>query len=151
MVEKKSTAKKSTETAEKPKKIKKTADASVSVENKAQKVAEKMEMDSVAERYAIFSDGGKQYQAIEGKTVAVEKIDGELGDKVEFKEVLFRKSGDGKFEIGKPFVEGAIVKTSIVKQDKASKVVIFKFKRRKKSRVKKGHRQPLTVIRIEAI
>ena len=151
MVEKKTTVKKSTETAEKPKKTVKKVKETVSVEEEAKKVVKKAEPEVVAERYAIFKTGGKQYQAIEGKTIAVEKVDGEPGDKVEFKEVLFRKSGDGKFEIGKPLVEGAVIKASVVKQDKAPKVVVFKFKRRKKSRVKKGHRQPLTVVRVEKI
>lgn len=102
------------------------------------------------ERYAIFQTGGKQYQAIEGKTVAVEKLAGEAGDTVEFSDVLFRKLADGKFEIGQPTLTGAI-KASIVKQTKDAKVIVFRFKRRKKSRVKKGHRQPKTVIRIESL
>lgn len=102
------------------------------------------------DRYAIFQTGGKQYQAIEGKTVAIEKIEGEAGTPLEFKDVLFRKEGEGKFEIGKPFLATPI-KASIVKQMKEPKVIVFKFKRRKKVRVKKGHRQPKTVIRIEAI
>lgn len=101
--------------------------------------------------YAIFQTGGKQYQAIPGKTVAIEKLEAEAGDKVEFKEVLFRKTGDGKFEIGQPFVEKAVIKASIVKQTLEPKVIIFHFRRRKKSRVKRGHRQPATVVRIEAI
>lgn len=100
------------------------------------------------ERYAIFQTGGKQYQAIEGKTIAVEKLPGESGTPVEFSDVLFRKLADDKFEIGQPTLTGAI-KASIVKQTKGPKVIVFRFKRRKKSRVKKGHRQPLTVIRIE--
>lgn len=102
------------------------------------------------ERYAIFQTGGKQYQAIEGKTVAIEKIEGDAGTVLEFKEVLLRKTGNGAIQIGQPFVEGSL-KASIVKQMQGPKVIIFKFKRRKKSRVKKGHRQPITVIRIEAI
>lgn len=102
------------------------------------------------ETYAIFATGGKQYQAIPGKTVAIEKIEGEDGAILEFKEVLLRKTGDGKIEIGKPFVKTPI-KASIVKQMKGPKVISFMFKRRKKVRVKKGHRQPITVIRIEAI
>lgn len=107
------------------------------------------------EKYAIFQIGdkleNKQYQAIEGKTIAVEKLNGETGDKVEFTEVLFRKTDDGKFEIGQPFIKAATIKASIVKQMKAPKLVVFRFKRRKKVRVKRGHRQPITVIRIEAI
>ena len=101
-------------------------------------------------KYAIFANGGKQYQAIEGQTIALEKIDGQAGDKVEFDSILFRKLEEGKFEIGQPFVEGKIVAT-IVKQMKDPKVIVFKFKRRNKVRVKNGHRQPKTVVRIETI
>lgn len=109
-----------------------------------------MEAINTFEKYAIFQTGGKQYQAIEGLTVAVEKIEGEAGAPIEFKEVLFRKTGEGQFEIGQPHLEGSI-KASIVKQTKGPKLIAFRFKRRKKVRVKKGHRQPLTVIRIESI
>lgn len=104
----------------------------------------------VFERYAIFQSGGKQYQAIVGKTVAIEKLEGNQGDPVEFKEVLLRKTGDEAIEIGQPYLNSTI-KASIVKQMRGPKLVVFKFKRRKKSRVKKGHRQAITVIRIEAI
>ena len=100
--------------------------------------------------YAIIQTGGKQYQAIKGKTIAVEKIEGEIGAPFEIKEVLLRKTGPEEVEIGQPFLDKP-VKASIVKQIKGPKVIIFKFKRRKKSRVKKGHRQPGTVIRIEEI
>jgi large subunit ribosomal protein L21 len=102
------------------------------------------------DRYAIFQTGGKQYQALEGKTIAVEKIEGEAGTPIEFKEVLLKKSGEDQVEIGTPFVKSTI-KASIVKQIKGPKLIVFKFKRRKKVRVKKGHRQPHTVIRIESI
>jgi large subunit ribosomal protein L21 len=104
----------------------------------------------VFDKYAIIQTGGKQYQAIPGKTVAIEKLEGEVGQLVEFNEVLLRKTGSENIEIGKPFLSKP-VKASIVKQIKGPKVVIFKFKRRKKSRVKKGHRQPVTVVRIEEI
>lgn len=102
------------------------------------------------DRYALFANGGKQYQAIEGQTVAIEKIDGAAGDMIEIDTVLFYKSAEGQFEIGQPFVT-AKVTASIVKQTKDPKVIVFKFKRRKMSRVKNGHRQPKTVIRIEKI
>jgi large subunit ribosomal protein L21 len=103
------------------------------------------------EKYVIFQTGGKQYQAIPGKTVAVEKLDGNVGDTVEIPKVLFRKTGEKEFEIGRPYIQGAVLKASIVKQARAPKIIVFRRKRRKKSRVKKGHRQPLTVIRIESI
>lgn len=109
-----------------------------------------MEQIQTAEKYAIFMTGGKQYQAIEGKTIAIEKIEGEPGQKLEFKEVLLRKLDDGKIEIGTPYIKDAI-KASIVKQMRGPKTISFLFKRRKKVQVKKGHRQDLTVIRIEEI
>lgn len=102
------------------------------------------------DRYAIFKTGGKQYQAIEGKTIAIEKIHGEDGSSIEFSEVLLRKTGPGAIEIGQPFLKSKI-KASIVKQVKGPKIIVFKFKRRKMSRVKKGHRQQMTVVRIETI
>jgi large subunit ribosomal protein L21 len=101
--------------------------------------------------YAIFQTGGKQYQAIPGKTVAIEKLEGNAGDPISFSEVVFRKAGEDKFEVGQPFVTGAAIKASIVKQTKGPKVIVFKFKRRKKCRSKTGHRQPVTVVRIESI
>lgn len=104
----------------------------------------------IEERYAIIQTGGKQYQAIEGKTLAIEKIDGEVGSKLKFDEVLLRKLGIDNVEVGQPFLKTAVT-ASIVKQMQGPKVVVFKFKRRKKYRVKKGHRQPITVVRIESI
>ncbi len=108
-----------------------------------------MELQDSFKKYAIFETGGKQYQGIEGKTIAIEKIEGEAGDTVEFKEVLLRKDNE-KIEVGQPYLQSR-VKASIVKHTQGPKLIIFKFKRRKKSRVKKGHRQPHTVIRIEAV
>lgn len=108
-----------------------------------------MDRQDTFTKYAIFQIGGKQYQGIEGKTISVEKIEGNAGDAVEIKEVLLTKDGDN-VEIGTPFVAKE-VKASIVKQMKDPKIIIFKCKRRKKSRVKNGHRQRKTIIRIESI
>lgn len=108
-----------------------------------------MNQESLFEKYAVFQHGGKQYQAIEGKTISLEKIDAEAGASVEFSDVLLRKDKD-KIEVGQPYV-GTIIKASIVKHLKEPKKIVFKFKRRKKSRVKNGHRQPQTVVRIESI
>lgn len=102
------------------------------------------------ERYAIFQSGGKQYQALEGKTVALEKLEGEAGDVVSFDKVLFKKEATDKFEFGKPFLAEPI-KAEIVKHTKGPKLIAFRFKRRKKVRVKKGHRQNMTVVRITSI
>ena len=105
----------------------------------------------VFEKYAIFKTGGKQYQAIPGKTISVEKLSGQVGDAISFSEVLFRKEVEGKFEFGKPYVSGATVQASILRQMRNPKIIVFKFKRRKKYRLKQGHRQQQTVIRIESI
>jgi len=105
----------------------------------------------VFDEYAIFQTGGKQYQAIPGKTLEIEKIEGEEGTNIDFNDVLFLKKGTEKFEFGTPYVEGAAIKASIIKQIKGKKVIVFKFKRRKHYRVKTGHRQMHTVIRIESI
>ena len=102
------------------------------------------------DKYAIFETGGKQYQGVVGKTVAIEKLSGEPGTAVSFDKVLFRKKGSNDFEVGKPHLEGAI-KASIVKHIRGPKIIAFRFKRRKKVRVKQGHRQPATVVRIESI
>ena len=110
-----------------------------------------MEELKTFDKYAIFQTGGKQYQAIEGKTLAIEKIDGEPGDIVEFDQVLLRRSGKDQVEIGQPVVQEGKIRCSIVKQIKGPKLIAFRFKRRKKVRVKRGHRQPYTVFRIEAI
>lgn len=106
--------------------------------------------EETAQDYAIFKHGGKQYQAIAGKTLALEKITGEPGEAVTFNEVMLKKVGE-KVAIGTPHLADTTIKASIIKHDKSPKVIVFHFKRRKKSRVKKGHRQPLTVVRIESI
>ena len=102
------------------------------------------------DQYAIIETGGKQYQAIAGKTLGIERLEGEPGDKVSFDKVLFRKKAAGSYEVGRPHLDGD-VKASIIKHLRGPKLVIFKFKRRKKVRVKKGHRQEITVVRIETI
>lgn len=101
-------------------------------------------------RYAIFQTGGKQYQAIEGKTVSIEKLDVAEGAEVIFDEVLLRRVNDSTVEVGQPFVKSAI-KAIVLKHDKGPKLIAFKMKRRKKYRRKIGHRQPMTIVRIVAI
>ena len=109
----------------------------------------KQESTSKFDHYAIFETGAKQYQALEGKTLGIEKLDAKEGDSVTFKEVLLRKNGD-KIEIGQPYLKTA-VKAVVLKHIKGPKVIAFKFKRRKKYARKQGHRQPITVVRIESI
>jgi len=102
------------------------------------------------DKYAIFQRGLKQYQAVEGKTMAIDSIEGEPGSKLEFKEVLFRKSGDNSFEIGKPFLTKPVTAV-IVKHMKGIKTIALRFKRRKKVSVQNNGRAHLTVIRFESV
>jgi large subunit ribosomal protein L21 len=99
--------------------------------------------------YAVIKTGGKQYRVSEGDTLRVEKLDGDVGSKVEFDEVLM--IGGDKVAVGKPTVAGAKVSAEIVAQDKAKKIIVFKMKRRKNYRRKQGHRQPYTELRITGI
>ena len=101
-------------------------------------------------RYAIIRTGGKQYQVSTGSRVRVEKIAGNVGDTIELQDVLAVIDGDNS-RIGQPVVEGAVVTARIVEQDKAKKVLVFKKKRRKGYRVKRGHRQMFTALEISGI
>jgi len=109
-----------------------------------------MEQIKTQEAYVIFETGGHQFFGIPGKTIEVEKLEGEDGAKLVFDKVLLRKTASGKIEIGTPFL-GTQVTATIVKQTKGPKVIAFRFKRRQKVRVKRGHRQLATVIRVESI
>ena len=100
--------------------------------------------------YAIIQTGGKQYRVSPGDVVKVEKLDGNVGDTVTFEKVLMI-GGDKEPVIGSPVVTGASVTGTITEQDKAKKITILKFKRRKGYRRKMGHRQPYTRLRIEKI
>lgn len=100
--------------------------------------------------YAVVSTGGKQYRVQKGETLRVEKIPGEVGSKVTFDKVLMLADGES-IRVGQPLIEKAAVQASIVEQDKAKKILVFKYKRRKRYRRRKGHRQPFTAIRIDGI
>ena len=100
--------------------------------------------------YAIIKTGGKQVKVEEGQSIFVEKLDVAEGDKVTFEEVVL-VGGEGETKIGSPFVSGASVEATVEKQGRAKKVVTFKYKRRKDSHRKQGHRQPYTKLTINAI
>ena len=99
--------------------------------------------------YAIIANGGKQYKMEPGQVLRLEKFLGEAGDKIELGPVLMT-GGEGEPKIGTPHLEGSVSAT-ILEQGKAKKVLVLKKKRRKGYRVKRGHRQPYTAVRIEAI
>jgi len=100
--------------------------------------------------YAIIRTGGKQYQVSPGERVRVEKLAGAIGDTVEIDDVLLVADGD-EVKVGQPVLQGVKVSARIVEQDKAKKVLVFKKKRRKGYRVKRGHRQPFTALEINGI
>lgn len=100
--------------------------------------------------YAIVRTGGKQYQVAGGDTLKVEKVVGDIGDTVELDEVLAVVDGED-IKIGQPTVENAKVVARIADQGRAKKVTVFKKKRRKGYKLKKGHRQHYTALEIQEI
>lgn len=100
--------------------------------------------------YAVIVTGGKQYKVSEGDTLFIEKLGTEEGEAVTFDQVLI-VGNDDKVTIGTPVVEGATVEAKVLKNGKAKKVYVFKMKRKKNYRRKKGHRQPYTKVEITKI
>ncbi|GKQ42547.1 50S ribosomal protein L21 [Companilactobacillus sp. RD055328] len=100
--------------------------------------------------YAIIKTGGKQYKVQEKEAIYVEKLDVEEGKKVTFDEVIMVVDGT-KSSIGAPFVKGATVSGKVEKQGKERKVVTYKYKPKKHSHTKTGHRQPYTRVMIDSI
>ncbi len=99
--------------------------------------------------YAVIKTGGKQYRVSEGQRLRVERLDGNPGDKLSFDQVLL--VGGDSLKIGQPLVPGAKVSAEIVGHDRAKKIIVFKFRRRKNYRRKQGHRQPYTELKITGI
>jgi large subunit ribosomal protein L21 len=100
--------------------------------------------------YAVVATGGKQYRVQEGDTLRIEKIPGEVGADVAFDQVLMVSDGDD-VKVGQPVVENAVVNGTIVEQGKGRKILVFKYKRRKRYRRKQGHRQLFTAVKIGTI
>lgn len=100
--------------------------------------------------YAIIKTGGKQYKVSEGDLVRVEKLACEVGETVDFDQVLL-VSNDGELKVGSPLVEGAKVSATVEDQNKDKKIVVYKYKPKKQYRKKHGHRQPYTLVKINSI
>ena len=107
-----------------------------------------METRDFLSSYAIFEFGGKQHQAVVGTTLALEKIDAEAGQNISFEKVLLVKQSNDDVRIGLPFVPGAKIDAEIVSHIRGPKLIAFRFFRRKRIRVKKGHRQNLTIVKM---
>lgn len=99
--------------------------------------------------YAIFETGGKQYKAEKGDIVFVEKLAADEGKLVTFDALMVADGDDIK--IGTPVVKGAKVRAKVVEHGKADKVVVFKYKPKRKYRKKQGHRQPYTKLKVTSV
>ena len=99
--------------------------------------------------FAIFVTGGKQYKVSEGDVIFVEKLGVAEGEKVTFDKVLC-VNGES-LSVGAPYVDGAVVEASVIKNAKAKKVLVFKYNAKKNYRRRQGHRQPYTKVQINKI
>ena len=99
---------------------------------------------------AIIKTGGKQYKVTPKQKIRIEKIAGKEGDRITLEDVLL-VADEKDIKIGQPKVQGAKVIGRILKQDRADKVIIFKYKPKKRYRVKRGHRQPFSLVEIEDV
>ncbi len=99
--------------------------------------------------YAIIATGGKQYKVSEGDIITIEKLGVEAGEKVTFDQVL--AVGGDSLKVGTPVVEGATVEATVIKEGRAKKVIVYKFKRKTGYHKKNGHRQAFTRVQIDKI
>jgi len=100
--------------------------------------------------YAIVDSGGKQYKVREGEILRVEKLSGEVGDSISFDRILMFSDGEN-VNVGTPLLEDVAVSGHIVEHGKAKKIIVFKYKRRKRYRRKRGHRQQFTAVKVDSI
>ena len=100
--------------------------------------------------YAVIQSGGKQYRVAPGQTIRLERMAGELGAKVELGDVLLVEN-EGNIQVGNPLIANAKIEATVVEQDRAKKILVFKKKRKKQYRRTQGHRQDYTLVRIENI
>jgi large subunit ribosomal protein L21 len=105
---------------------------------------------SGARPYAIIETGGKQYRVAVGDTLSIEKLSVEPGSAISFDRVLM-VGGDGSPKVGTPLVAGAIVQAQVEQQVRGPKIIVFKYKPKKRYRRRTGHRQSLTRVAITAI
>lgn len=101
-------------------------------------------------KYAIVESGGKQYKAVEGQSIVVDRLDAEVGGNIVLNDVMLLVN-DGAVKIGAPLVKGAKVTGKVVGDEKGPKIIVFKYRPKKHYRVKTGHRQVYTRIQIESI
>jgi large subunit ribosomal protein L21 len=103
-------------------------------------------------KFAVIKTGGKQYKVKEGDKLKLEKIEGDAGKKIDFKDILlFADEELNELDLGAPTVKGKKVSGLIEKQFRTRKIIIMKFKSKTRQRKKQGHRQHQTLVKIEAI
>ncbi|MFA5371116.1 MAG: 50S ribosomal protein L21 [Sideroxydans sp.] len=100
--------------------------------------------------YAVIKTGGKQYRVVQGETLKIETLDGDVGSEIVLDKVLMVGNGD-QISVGQPLLDGATVKATIVANGRHKKITIFKMRRRKHYQKHQGHRQNYTEIRIDGI
>jgi large subunit ribosomal protein L21 len=101
-------------------------------------------------KYAVIESGGKQYRVSEGDVIQVDRLQEEIGKEVFFDQVLLVKNDDNTL-VGMPVIKGAVVNATIVDHIKGKKVIIFKYRPKQRYRVKTGHRQNYTAVKIDTI
>ncbi|HET6846205.1 MAG TPA: 50S ribosomal protein L21, partial [Anaerolineales bacterium] len=101
-------------------------------------------------RYAIIESGGKQYRAVEGELIEVDRLATEAGKEINLDRILLMADGD-RFEVGSPTISGIEVKATVVEHISGPKVMRFKYSPKKRIRVRGGHRQQYTRLRVEFI
>jgi len=101
-------------------------------------------------KYAIVEDGGKQYKAVIGESIEVDRYPLEVGEEIDMDRVLLISDGEN-IKVGTPFIEGAKIEATVVGQVKGPKVTVFRYKAKERIRSKTGHRQKYTKVRIDAI
>jgi large subunit ribosomal protein L21 len=109
-----------------------------------------VKLGGIKMKYVIVEDGGKQYKAIEGGTIEVDYFPAEIGEQVDLERVLLAVDGD-TIQVGTPLVEGLKVQAHVDAQVKGPKLIVFRYRPKKRYRVKTGHRQKYTRLLIDSI
>ena len=101
-------------------------------------------------KYAIVEDGGKQYKAVIGESIEVDRYPLEVGAEIDMERVLLISDGEN-IKVGTPFIQGAKIQATVLAQVKGPKIVVFRYKAKERIRTKTGHRQQYTKVRIDTI
>lgn len=101
--------------------------------------------------YAVIETGGKQYRVVPGEVLLVEKLLTEAGEELQFDKLLMVVGDEGQMVVGQPYVEGAKAVATVVSQERAKKILVFKYKAKSNYRRRQGHRQYVTRVRIDRI